>query len=147
MSDKFRQLNDLVFVSPQIDADDVEAARNLGVALIVNNRPDGEAADQVPGAEIAQAASEAGLDYVAIPIDHSGFSEAQVSAMRDALERAGESRLLAYCRSGTRSTLLWALAEASAGADPASLTRAAAEAGYDLTPIAPLMNRLAARAR
>ena len=147
MTDKFRQLNDIVFVSPQIDADDVEAARELGVALIVNNRPDGEAADQVPGAEIAQAASEAGLDYVAIPVDHSGFSEAQVAAMREALDRAGESRLLAYCRSGTRSTLLWALAEASAGAVPESLTRTAAEAGYDLAPIAPLMNRLATRAR
>jgi uncharacterized protein (TIGR01244 family) len=147
MSDKFRQLNDIVFVSPQIDPDDVEAARALGVALIINNRPDGETAEQVPGAQIARAASEAGLDYVAIPVDHSGFSEAQVAAMREALDRAGESRLLAYCRSGTRSTLLWALAEASAGADPASLSRAAAEAGYDLSPIAPLMDRLAARAR
>lgn len=147
MSDKFRQLNDIVFVSPQIDPDDVEAARELGVALIINNRPDGETAEQVPGAQIARAASEAGLDYVAIPVDHSGFSEAQVAAMREALDRAGESRLLAYCRSGTRSTLLWALAEASAGADPASLSRAAAEAGYDLSPIAPLMDRLAARAR
>ena len=147
MSDKFRQLNDIVFVSPQIDADDVEAARDLGVALIVNNRPDGEAGDQVPSAEIAQAASEAGLDYVAIPVDHSGFSEAQVAAMREALDRAGESRLLAYCRSGTRSTLLWALAEASAGSDPASLGQAAAAAGYDLAPIAPLLDMLAARAR
>lgn len=147
MSDKFRQLNDIVFVSPQIDADDVEAARDLGVALIVNNRPEGEAADQVPGPQIAQAASEAGLDYVAIPVGNSGFSEAQVAAMREALDRAGESRLLAYCRSGTRSTLLWALAEASAGADPASLTRAAAQAGYDLASIASLMDKLAARAK
>ena len=147
MSDKFRQLNDIVFVSSQIDADDVDAARDLGVALIVNNRPDGEATDQVPGAEIAQAASEAGLDYVAIPIDHSGFSEAQVAAMREALDRAGESRLLAYCRSGARSPLLGARAEASAGADPASLSRDAAAAGHDLSPIAPLMDRLAARAR
>jgi uncharacterized protein (TIGR01244 family) len=145
MSDKFRQLNDVVFVSPQIDADDVEAARDLGVALIVNNRPDDEAADQVPGAQIAQAASEAGLDYVAIPVGHSGFSEAQVAAMREALDRAGGWRLLAYCRSGTRSTLLWALAEARAGADPQSLRRAAADAGYDLAPIAALLDKLAAR--
>ena len=145
MSDKFRQLNDLVFVSPQIDADDVEAARDLGVVLIVNNRPDDEAADQVPGAQIAQAASEAGLDYVAIPVGHSGFSEAQVAAMREALDRAGGSRLLAYCRSGTRSTLLWALAEARAGADPQSLRRAAADAGYDLAPIAALLDKLTAR--
>ena len=145
MSDKFRQLNDLVFVSPQIDADDVSAASELGIALIVNNRPEGESDDQVPGAEIAQAAGEEGLDYVAIPVTNAGFAEAQVAAMREALDRAGESRVLAYCRSGTRSTLLWALAEASAGADPARLRETAAGAGYDLAPIAPLLDMLAAR--
>ena len=147
MSDKFRQLNDLVFVSPQIDADDVAAARELGVALIVNNRPEGESEDQAPGAEIAQAASEEGLDYVAIPVIHTGFSEAQVAAMREALDRAGDSRLLAYCRSGTRSTLLWALAEASAGEDPEQLRESAANAGYDLAPIAQILDMLAARRR
>ncbi len=146
MSDKFRQLNDLVFVSPQIEPADVDAARELGVALIVNNRPEGESDDQTSGDEIAQAASEAGLDYVAIPVTHAGFSEAQVAAMREALDRAGESRVLAYCRSGTRSTLLWALAEASAGAAPESLRETAAAAGYDLAPIAPLLDMLAARA-
>jgi len=145
MSDKFRQLNDLVFVSPQIEPADVDAARGLGVALIVNNRPEGESDDQTPGDEIAQAASEAGLDYVAIPVTHSGFSEAQVSAMREALDRAGESRVLAYCRSGTRSTLLWALAEARAGVAPDRLREMAAASGYDLAPIAPLLDMLAAR--
>lgn len=143
----FRRLNDFVFVSPQIAPADVDAARELGVALIVNNRPDGESEDQPSGAEIAQAASEAGLDYVAIPVTHAGFSQSQVAAMREALDRAGESRVLAYCRSGTRSTLLWALAEAGAGADPAVLRQTAAEAGYDLAPIAPLLDMLAARAK
>ena len=66
--------------------------------------------------------------------------------MREALDRAGDSPVLAYCRSGTRSTLLWALAEASAGADPAMLAEAAAGAGYDLAPVAPLLDMLAARA-
>jgi uncharacterized protein (TIGR01244 family) len=146
MSEKFRQLNDWVFVSPQIDPADVASARDLGVAVIVNNRPEGESDDQTPGAEIAGAASEAGLDYVAIPVTHSGFSEAQVSAMRAALDKAGESRVLAYCRSGTRSTLLWALAEASAGSDPEALAEVAANAGYDLAPVRPLLDMLANRA-
>ena len=82
MSEKFRQLNDIVFVSPQIEPADVHAARELGVALIVNNRPERVSDDQTPGDAIAQAASEECLDYVAIPVTHSGFSEAQVSAMR-----------------------------------------------------------------
>jgi uncharacterized protein (TIGR01244 family) len=144
---KFRQLSDAVYASPQIDAADVAAARELGVAVIVNNRPEGESDDQTPGDAIARAAEEAGLDYFAIPVTHAGFSEAQVAAMREALDRAKGSRVLAYCRSGTRSTWLWALAEASAGADPASLRADAQRAGYDLAPIAPMLDMLAARAR
>lgn len=146
MSDKFRQLSDAVFASPQIEPSDVHVARDLGVVLIVNNRPEGESDDQTAGAEIARSAEEAGLGYVAIPVTHAGFSESQVAAMRGALDRAQGSRVLAYCRSGTRSTLLWALAEASAGADPVALRADAARAGYDLAPIAPLLDMLAAKA-
>ena len=142
----FRKLTDKVYASPQIGVDEVAEARALGVALIVNNRPEGESDDQTPGDEIAAAARAAGIDYVAIPVTHAGFSEPQVVAMREALERAGEAPVLAYCRSGTRSTLLWALAEASAGADPEALAAAAAGAGYDLAPVAPLLDMLAAKA-
>ena len=142
----FRKLTDKVYASPQIGVDEVAEARALGVALIVNNRPEGESDDQTPGDEIAAAARAAGIDYVAIPVTHAGFSEPQVTAMREALERAGDAPVLAYCRSGTRSTLLWALAEASAGADPEALAAAAAGAGYDLAPVAPLLDMLAAKA-
>ena len=142
----FRKLTDRVYASPQIGIAEVAEAKALGVALIVNNRPDGESDDQTPGGEIEAAALAAGIAYVAIPVTHAGFSEPQVVAMRQALARAGEAPVLAYCRSGTRSTLLWALAEASAGADPASLANAAAGAGYDLAPVAPLLDMLAAKA-
>ena len=142
----FRKLTDKVYASPQIGVDEVAEARALGVALIVNNRPEGESDDQTPGDEIAAAARAAGIDYVALPVTHAGFSEPQVTAMREALERAGDAPVLAYCRSGTRSTLLWALAEASAGADPEALAAAAAGAGYDLAPVAPLLDMLAAKA-
>lgn len=143
----FRKLTDKVYASPQIGIDEVAEATTLGVALIVNNRPDGESGDQTPGDAIAAAARAAGIDYVAIPVTHAGFSEPQVMAMRAALDRAGDAPVLAYCRSGTRSTLLWALAEASGGADPAALADAAAGAGYDLAPVAPLLDMLAAKAR
>ena len=143
----FRKLTESVYASPQIGLSDVAQAKALGVGLIVNNRPEGESGDQTPGAEIAAAAQAAGIDYVAIPVTHTGFSEPQVTAMRAALERAGDARVLAYCRSGTRSTLLWALAEASAGADPRVLAEAAAGAGYDLAPVAPMLEILAARVR
>ena len=142
----FRKLTDRVYASPQIGIGEVAEASALGVALIVNNRPEGESDDQTPGEKIEAAARAAGIAYVAIPVTHSGFSEPQVSAMREALERAGDAPVLAYCRSGTRSTLLWALAEASAGADPEALAEAAAGAGYDLAPVAQLLDMLAARA-
>lgn len=142
----FRKLTDRVYASPQIGEGEVATAMALGVALIINNRPEGESDDQTPGDEIAAAARAAGIDYVAIPITHAGFSEPQVAAMREALDRAGDAPVLAYCRSGTRSTLLWALAEASAGANPEALAAAAAGAGYDLTPVAPLLDMLAAKA-
>jgi uncharacterized protein (TIGR01244 family) len=141
----FRSVTNDLMVSPQIGLDAVAEAKALGVTLIINNRPEGESEDQVPGADIEAAARAAGLEYVAIPITHSGFSQPQVEAMVAALQGA-EGKVLAYCRSGTRSTLLWALAESAQGGDPDSLTNMAAKAGYDVSPVRPLMDMLKAQA-
>ncbi len=141
----FRKLTDDVLVAPQISVDSVNVAADEGVTLIINNRPENESADQTPGPDIEAAARAAGLDYIAIPVTHSGFAEWQVTAMTDALENA-EGRVLAYCRSGTRSTLLWALARASTGDHPAVLAEKAADAGYDLTPITAMMDMVRGRA-
>lgn len=140
----FRQLNDRVFASPQIGLAEVTEAAARGFGLIINNRPEGESDDQTPGAEIEAAARAAGLAYVAIPVTHTGYSQGQVDAMAAALA-SSERPVLAYCRSGTRSTLLWALAEASRGVDPDTLSIAAARAGYDLAPIRTLIDMLAAK--
>lgn len=141
----FRKLTHDIYAAPQIGLAEIAEAGALGVTLVINNRPEDESDDQTPGAEIEAAARAAGMDYAAIPVTHSGFSEPQVKAMAEALESA-EGAVLAYCRSGTRSTLLWALAEASQGGDPDSLTNMAAKAGYDVSPIRPLMDILKARA-
>lgn len=139
----FRQLSDRIYASPQISLAEVAEAARMGVGLIINNRPEGESDDQIPGDEIASAARAVGLDYVAIPVTHAGFSEGQMKAMVAALAST-DKPILAYCRSGTRSTLLWALAEASNGKNPDDLAKAAAEAGYDLVSIRPLLDMLAA---
>lgn len=141
----FRKLTDTIYVSPQIGLDEVAEAARIGIKLIINNRPEGESDDQLPGPEVEAAARTVGVDYVAIPVTHSGFSEPQVVAMAKALNEA-EGPVLAYCRSGTRSTLLWALSEASQGGDPDALTNIAAKAGYDANPVRPLMDMLKARA-
>ncbi len=140
----FRKLTDRIYVSPQIGLAEVAQAAVSGIGLIINNRPDDESDDQIPGAQIAEAATAAGLAYVAIPVGHAGFSQPQVAAMAAALASTDQP-VLAYCRSGTRSTLLWALAEASAGKSPHALAAAAAQAGYDLTPVRALIDMLAAK--
>src|SRR3546814_3638966 len=60
--------------------------------------------------------------------------------MEKALEDA-EGKILAFCRSGTRSTLLWALTRARAGDNCDKLSATAAKAGYDLSSIRPMMDR------
>ncbi len=141
----FRKLTETIFVAPQIDTDAVLAAKEMGVTLVINNRPEDESADQTPGPDIEAAATKAGMDYIAIPVTHSGFAEWQVKAMADALDKA-DGKVLAYCRSGTRSTLLWALARASRSDHPAVLAEQAADAGYDLSPVTAMMDILRGRA-
>ena len=139
----FRKITDTVFASPQISVSDVAEAGKKGITLVINNRPEGESDDQTPGEEIEAAARLAGMDYLAIPITHAGFSEAQVEAMAQALEQA-KGPVLAYCRSGTRSTLLWSLAEASRGGNPQKIAAQAADAGYDIAPVRAMVDMLAA---
>lgn len=145
MSD-FRQLSDTVWASPQINLADVAEAKARGFAVIVNNRPDGESEDQTGGAAIAAAAGELGLAYVAVPVAPGGFSREQLTQMAAALDSA-QGPVLAYCRSGTRSTLLWSLVQASKGGDPKSIAAAAAAAGYDVAPIAAALDQLSAQAK
>jgi uncharacterized protein (TIGR01244 family) len=133
----FRTLDEKVMVSPQITTADIAEAKAQGVTLIVNNRP---------GAEIEAAARAAGMDYLAIPVGQGGLGQPQLDAMAAALENAG-GPVLAYCRSGTRSTLLWSLARAKLGDSPATLHEKANAAGYNLAPVAALVDMLAAGER
>ena len=139
----FRTLDPTIAVSPQIDIEHVAQAAADGITLIINNRPDGEEPDAPQGPEIEAAARAAGIDYLAIPVTHAGFSGPQIDATINALTGA-QGPVLAYCRSGTRSALLWALARAKMGDDKVVLQEMAARAGYDLSSIEPLIDMLAA---
>lgn len=138
-----RQINSTVYAAPQIVPGDVAEAKAMGVKLIINNRPDAEEIGQPEGADIEAAARAAGLHYIAIPVTHAGFSTPQVDAMRAALDESGDGKVLAFCRSGTRSTLLWALAEAKDGKDPEDIAASAAAAGYDVAPVRMLLDAFA----
>jgi uncharacterized protein (TIGR01244 family) len=132
-----RELDDKVLVSGQIRPDEVAALRAEGVTLIVNNRPDGEEPNQPLGEEIEEAAAAAGIDYRSVPIIR-GIGPADADAMREAIS-ASRGKVLAFCRSGTRSALAWALARNDEGMAREEIERRLISAGVDPTPIAHLL--------
>ena len=129
----FRNVTPEFAVSPQIGLTDLAAAKAQGFTLVINNRPDGEAPDQPPGEAIEAAARVQGLDYVNIPV----IGRPTADQARAVAEAAHGRKTLAFCRSGTRSIMAWALGELAAGRDRDELLRLAAAAGYDLRPALP----------
>lgn len=126
-----RPLAAAVWAAPQIAVEDLPAIAAMGVRRIVNNRPDGEEFGQPTSADMEAAVRAQGLDYVHAPVAGMPGPDA-VGAVATALD-AGEPVLM-YCRSGTRSTIAWALAmRALDRAEPDDIREAAAKAGYDLS--------------
>ena len=140
----FIRLTDSMAVAGQIDVADLAAAAAAGFVAVVNNRPDGEEHGQPNAVAMKAAATAAGLSYTAIPVDHSGFAMDQIDAMAAVLD-AASGPVLAWCRSGTRSANLWALAEARRGGDPHAIVAAAAAGRYDVSSLLPALHKLAAR--
>lgn len=131
---EIKRINDHISVSGQIAPEDVAAVKAAGFKTIVNNRPEGEAPDQPAGADIEKAAKEAGLAYRAIPMGREGVTPELLDATRAALEES-EGPVFAFCRSGTRSTTLWALSQAGNEEASAIIDQARA-AGYDISHLA-----------
>jgi len=131
------QLDDRTLVSGQIAPDQVAALKQQGVTMIVNNRPDDEEPGQPQGMDIKAAAEAEGIEYRHIPIAR-GIGPSDVEAMSEAIG-ASSGKMLAFCRSGARSTYAWAVAQVTEGRPRDEIERAAAGAGYDLTPVAHLL--------
>jgi len=128
---ELKRINDEISVSPQIALDDLAGLKAAGFTTLINNRPDGEAPDQPASAAMQAAAAAAGLDYHYIPLGRDGVSPEMVERTAAALEGSA-GPVLAFCRSGTRSTTLWALSQA--GRLPADeIVTQAANAGYDVS--------------
>ena len=111
---------------------------------IINNRPDAEEPGQPTSAEIEAEARRLGLAYVHLPVIAGQISDEQVRSFAEALaEHQGPA--LAFCGTGRRSTMLWALSQAGRYG-PEAVLKAAADAGYDLSSLRPRLEEKAVSA-
>lgn len=134
---EIRKITDDIAVAPQINPDDVSEIAASGYRTIMNNRPDGEAMGQPENSAIEAAAKAAGLNYVYLPVISGRMTEEDVTSFAQVLKQA-EGPVLAFCRTGTRCTNLWALARA--GELPAvDIVEKAGAAGYDLSGLKPVL--------
>lgn len=141
------ELDEGFYVAGQLEPAEAPDWGAQGIAAVIGNRPDGEEAGQPTAAEVERACADAGLSFRHVPVTMPTLSPEVVEAFQ-AARREAEGPVLAYCRSGMRSTLLWALAEARYGDRSAeALLQRAREAGYDLSSAAGLLEQLAAMPR
>lgn len=128
-----KAIDKTVSVASQITPDDVLALKEQGFRAIICNRPDGEAGDQPTFEDIKRAAVKHGLEARYIPIVGANMREADARAFEAEL-RDLPGPVLAYCRSGTRSAMLWSLAMINS--KPVDDILAATQAaGYDTSGV------------
>lgn len=130
---ELKSLSSELSVTAQLSIEDVAKAAALGFKALINNRPDGESCCQPEASELASEAAANGLDYRHIPVVGGSISDADVTAFSLALDQM-TGPVLAFCRSGKRSTILWALSQAP-GVDPDQLIEVAKRAGYTISEL------------
>jgi len=130
-------------VSPQIAVEEVPAIAAAGISLVICNRPDDEVPPPLQRKALETAVRDAGMDFVYIPVVNGELTLDQVAEQASAIG-AAEGPVLAYCRSGTRSSIVWAMANAGA-IDTDTIIATGAKAGYDLGGLRPTLDALAAQ--
>lgn len=125
-----RQITPRYYVAPQISPDQMSALKEAGITRILCNRPDEEVPPALAAAAIQAAAEAAGLEFGVQPLTHSTMTEEVIAHNRE-LGADKDGVTLAYCASGTRSCIAWALGQAGKQSANDILT-AAQSGGYDL---------------
>ncbi|MDX1803904.1 MAG: TIGR01244 family sulfur transferase [Alcanivorax sp.] len=134
-----KRLTDTLSVAPQLQPGDMAELARAGFKTIINNRPDGEAADQPSSEEMEAAARAAGLEYAYQPVVGSNIAETDIDGF-DAIVSLAETPVVAFCRTGTRCTTLWALTQAPEQ-DNNAILHTAEQAGYDLSGLLPRLDQ------
>ena len=128
-------------VSPQIELSDLPAIKAAGYVMVIDNRPDGEIPPHLHTAEMRKAAEALGLVFVANPVIGGQMTMENVTAQGAAIA-AASGPVFAYCASGNRSSVVWALA--NAGKRPVDeLVGLPARFGYQLDHLRPQIEALA----
>lgn len=136
------EITDTFAVAPQITREDIAAFAKAGYRTLVNNRPDGEEPGQLTHEEAAAEAAKHGMEYRYIPVQTGTITRRDVTAQQNAALR-GPHKVVAHCRSGTRSYLLWAAARALyEGQSPLKLVAEGALKGFDLRILPSLVEKL-----
>ena len=125
-----RPLDEALSASPQIAPEDLPAIAAQGFRSVISNRPDGEEPGQPSSEDLRQAAEAAGLAFAHVPVVGGAISDQDVADFREALADLPQP-VFGFCRTGTRTTTLWALTNAGAQT-PENLIARAKSAGYDL---------------
>ena len=147
MSLSLLPVDDNVFVSGQLTPADMKEIAGAGFTAVVNNRPDGEALYGQPRtADLRAAAEAAGLQFLDLPFSGPRATPDQVRALADLLA-GGDGRVVAFCKSGMRSALLWGAASLANGRSLEEVLQGARKAGQELSGAAELMTGLAQAAR
>ena len=130
---EIKRINGELSVAPQIVASDILAIAEAGFKTVICNRPDGEGEDQQEYAEIEVAAQAAGLLIINQPVDGRNVTDEDGVQFGKLLDDATKP-VLAYCRTGTRCTILWCLSRSGKMTVDEIIGKAAA-AGYDMSGI------------
>ncbi len=134
-----KQLTPFLSVIGQIQPKDMTSVAAAGFLTVINNRPDQEGEDQPSSVEMAEAAQAAGLQYYYLPVIAGQISDQNVADFAQLLAQV-KGPVLAFCRTGTRSSSLWALSEAHR-LDSQRILDTAKAAGYDLAGLLPRLQQ------
>ncbi len=136
-----------VAVAGQLQPGDMAGIAAAGYVAVVNNRPEGEAMFGQPRtADLRAAAEAAGLVFLDLPFSGPRATPEQVRTFVDLL--GGQpGPVVAFCKSGMRSALLWGAASIASGRSLEDVLASAMQAGQNLEPVGETMMALAKAAR
>ena len=100
------KLTEACTVAGQIRPADLAALQQGGYTTVVCNRPDNEDFAQPSALEISDACTNLGIAFHHLPISNAGISTEMVEEFRRIVADS-DGPVLAYCRSGQRSSVLW----------------------------------------